>query len=192
MAIKRKSRRPQRVFLAVASAVFSIGMIAAPAMASVENTEQGLSVPSVRNEQQTTGGARGDGPSQMRSMGIFACTFFQHGDYVHISTWNSRPGSSKVASGHGWWKNGDCKAVAANVRVQLQAYVHGSWKDYGLGEKLGVYSGGGSANRAAAQTVCASYDSTHWRSKVDVDLIGEDDAANKLTTPEVVLACAPQ
>lgn len=84
---------------------------------------------------------------------LFFCSFTQNGDWVHIS---STPPTA--ASGHGWWVNGDCNATLADVTVQLQIYKNGGWKNVGAVGKKRVYSGGGSANRAAARVPCYSAD----------------------------------
>lgn len=150
---------------------------------STQTVSQQSSAPA--NHQPRSAGAT--------TQGIIFCTFFQKGDYAHLSTWDKSPGAARTASAHGWWENVDCRAQTANVTVQLQAYVNGAWRNAGApGVKKNVYSGGGSANRAAAQSVCASYTSTRWRSVIDVDLVGQDDSAEKLTTPERTLACRPQ
>jgi len=49
-----------------------------------------------------------------------------------------------------------------------------------------VYSGGGSANRAAARVTCLNSNSYKWRSVIEV---GVADAANKLTTGEKTMGC---
>jgi hypothetical protein len=130
--------------------------------------------------------------SEASTAGLFGCSFSQVGDYVHISTWDSKPGAARVASAHGWWVNGDCKAKTANVTIDLQAKIGGDWRTVATGRKNGVYSGGGSANRAPAQVLCSSSASTEWRSKIDVDLVGQSDAGNKTTTPTRTLTCRPQ
>lgn len=124
-------------------------------------------------------------PSEsVRPAGLFLCNFLQYGDWVHISSTAPR-----AASGHGWWENVDCDAVLADVTVQLQIYKGGSWKNVGSAGRKRVYSGGGSANRAAARVTCANSNSYKWRSVIDVDVVGVADAANKLTTGEKTLAC---
>jgi hypothetical protein len=131
-------------------------------------------------------------PSGVSTRALSACNFDQLGDYVHRSTWDKKVGAALVASGHGWWRNVNCKATTATVTVQLQAYMNGAWQNKGKGTAVGIFPGGGSGKRAAAQTVCAGTTMTRWRSIVDVDLIGFADAPNKLTTPEQTIACKPK
>lgn len=112
-----------------------------------------------------------------------ACHFNQVGDNVH------RSGSD--ASGHGWWVNVDCPSgTKATVTVTLQQYYSdGSWRNMATGSKPGVYSGGGSANRAVARSTCTSSSTTSWRSVIDVDLAGIIDSPNKTVTGAVNITC---
>jgi len=54
------------------------------------------------------------------------CIFETEGDRVHIS--DTPP---DAASGHGWWNNFNCPATFADVTVQLQIFLQGSWFDVG-------------------------------------------------------------
>lgn len=114
---------------------------------------------------------------------MFFCNFTQHGDYVHISSTGPA-----TASGHGWWQNVDCKATKAVVTVDLQIKKNNRWVTVATGSKT-VGSGGGSSNRAVGRALCANRTPHWWRSVVDVDLVGQVDAGNKLTTPETVVTC---
>jgi hypothetical protein len=132
-------------------------------------------------------------PDPSEPDGVGFCTFIMRGDKVHISTWNEHQGARDVASGHGWWENVDCPdGTRANVKIWLEVQVNGQWIPAGYGEKNNVYSDGGSANRAAAQSVCARSRPHYWRSIVDVDIVGMMDSPNKHTTQTVSVECLPQ
>lgn len=99
-------------------------------------------------------------------------------DNVHVSSSAPYP-----ASGHGWWENLGGPAVKAKVTIQLQARNYpytGKWHNVGQPGSKVVYSGGGSANRAAANVTCTNrVQDVEWRSVVDVDLIDYRDPPDK-------------
>lgn len=184
-----------RLFVSVLLAIAGTVAVAGASQSAVLDAPDEGASPVVRqaSEGVIDTGADADADADAEELAIFLCSFNQAGDYVHVSTWNDVPGTQITASGHGWWENVNCEATKANVTVQLQAYVGGKWVNKGLpGYKAAVYSGGGSSNRAAAQCGCSSTAKTKWRSVVDVDLVGQDDSPDKLTTPEVTIACKPQ
>jgi hypothetical protein len=113
------------------------------------------------------------------------CNFQQAGDYAHIS------GSLPLAvSAHGWWRNVDCRATHAVVTVQVQKQnVLGIWVDVGTRGVATVRSGGGSVNRTVSRYICRSSTVHTFRSWIDVNLVGVEDAPNKLYTPKRKLAC---
>ncbi|WP_203754287.1 hypothetical protein [Cellulomonas chitinilytica] len=76
------------------------------------------------------------------------------------------------------------------MTITLQSRkVGGVWTPRATGQKV-VYSGGGSANRAAARAVCANLvEKVEWRSMIDVDLVGYDDAPTKTYSPVASLYC---
>ncbi|HCA85310.1 MAG TPA: hypothetical protein DEQ61_07315 [Streptomyces sp.] len=83
--------------------------------------------------------------------------FTTDGDFVHIST--SNPGGPRGASGHGWWYvNPGVVGEApteADVTVQLQINLNGTWVDAGEPGRERTRPGtGGSANRANAFVPC--------------------------------------
>ena len=104
--------------------------------------------------------------------------FLTRYDDVHISSSAPYP-----ASGHGWWENKGGPAVKARVTIQLQARNYpytGAWHNVGEPGSKVVYSGGGSANRAAANVKCTNrVQDVEWRSVVDVDLIDYRDPPDK-------------
>jgi hypothetical protein len=107
-------------------------------------------------------------------------------DNVHLSSTSPYP-----ASGHGWWQIIEGPATRAKVTIQLQARRYpytGSWTNVGVPGSKTVYSGGGSANRAAANAACKNrIESVQWRSVVDVDLIGYADPPDKsVSTPQLL------
>ncbi|MBD0707275.1 hypothetical protein BU197_02255 [Streptomyces sp. CBMA291] len=110
--------------------------------------------------------------------------FFTAGDRVHIS---STP--PITASAHGWWIDPDGGSAKAKVTVELQVEKSGGgWRTVATGSKT-VKQGGGSSRRANARKTCVGGAQTKWRSRVDVDIIGEADTPEKLVTPTQVLAC---
>ncbi|MFF4416181.1 hypothetical protein ACFYY8_26970 [Streptosporangium sp. NPDC001559] len=111
------------------------------------------------------------------------CAFVTNGDYVH-KTGND-------ATGHGWWINVNCgSGTRATVKIWLEEYFSdGSWRVKGSGSKSPVYSGGGSANRANARATCNNSTSTSWRSRIDVDLIGQVDSPEQAITAVRDIAC---
>ena len=117
------------------------------------------------------------------SAAAVTCNNFEtHGDRVH-------PSGGDV-SGHGWWVNISCPASQAVVTIRLQAfYTDGVWRYVGSTGRKTVYSGGGSANWANARARCTSFAYNGYRSLVDVDLVGVNDAADVGITPEVNLPC---
>jgi hypothetical protein len=113
------------------------------------------------------------------------CYFRAKGDYVHLSS------SASVASGHGWWVNGNCNARFAVVTVQLQEYYSdGRWRNVGTVGRATVTSGGGRGNRATGRAGCNNNSGlASWRSVIDVDVIGVIDDPSKLTTPFRNIRC---
>jgi hypothetical protein len=117
------------------------------------------------------------------------CSYQQVSDDVH---WSS---TGWAMSGHGWWTkySGTCPSKA-NVDIQLQAvWCDGFgcyWKTVASGSK-DVYSGGGSANRAAAREDCSGSQIVGWRSRVDVDLIGVSDPSGWTYSAGKDFACYP-
>ena len=106
------------------------------------------------------------------------------GDYVHIS---STPPPS--ASAHGWWTYGKETDLKADVTVQLQVNQGGTWVDVGRAGVERVRPGGGSVNRSNARVPCRTFESTEWRSVIDVDIIGVLDTPEKLYTMGRRLNC---
>ncbi|WP_329109503.1 hypothetical protein OG792_12115 [Micromonospora sp. NBC_01699] len=111
------------------------------------------------------------------------CLFISDGDFVH-KTGND-------ATGHGYWGNINCPAgTRAKVTIWLEEYYDdGSWRVKGEGEKSPVYAGGGSANRANARATCQGTAQVSWRSRIDVDLIGQVDSSEQAVTETRNLAC---
>lgn len=113
------------------------------------------------------------------------CLFRAMTDWVHLSTTKvNGQVVAATASGHGWWEviNNDCPAgTTATVKVQLQVRdLDGNWHNRGSeGQKSGVYPGGGSNNRAAANSSCLNGNLVTWRQEVDVDIETLVDPANR-------------
>lgn len=138
-----------------------------------------------KNEQDET--RNNGGPKGLEATGTdpkssgSVCHFRMEGDYVHTSMGD--------ASGHGWRVNIDCQATQAIVTIRLQQYINGSWVYVGSPGQKTVYSGGGSANRAATRVRCNSGAMTQWRSEIDVDVIGIPDTPGKYYTSTRSLNC---
>jgi hypothetical protein len=114
--------------------------------------------------------------------------FVTNGDRVHISS--SPPAA---VSAHGWWVKGTTKATRAKVEIWIEAWTGSRWRVVAHGSKT-VYSGGGSANRAAARMVCAAgpvAGNSTYRSRIDVDLIGYADSNEQAITASVAIRCLP-
>ncbi|MEU2450727.1 hypothetical protein ABZ605_11765 [Streptomyces sp. NPDC012765] len=115
-----------------------------------------------------------------------AGVFYTNGDNVHISST-----APAAASGHGWWVKISGPGTKAKVTIELQAldYRDNKWKTVATGSKT-VYSGTGSANRAAARKVCTNrIMQVQWRSRIDVDIIGVNDSPEKAVTKTQKLWC---
>ncbi|MEH1165503.1 hypothetical protein V6V47_08960 [Micromonospora sp. CPCC 205539] len=127
---------------------------------------------------------RGSSASASDMVALAPCAFVTDGDYVH-KTGND-------ATGHGWWININCASgTRATVKIWLEEYYSdGSWRVKGSGSKSPVYSGSGSANRANARATCQSSAVVSWRSRIDVDLIGQVDSPEQAVTAVRELPCA--
>ncbi|GAB3954618.1 hypothetical protein [Micromonospora vulcania] len=127
---------------------------------------------------------RGSGLTASEIVAQAGCAFITDGDYVH-KTGND-------ATGHGWWVNVNCASgTRATVKIWLEEYFSdNSWRVKGSGSKSPVYSGGGSANRANARATCQNSGTVSWRSRIDVDLIGQVDSPEQAVTAVRELACA--
>jgi hypothetical protein len=135
----------------------------------------------VRTDQVTTAPVTSTAPAEP---GLFVT----NGDRVHISS--SPPAA---VSAHGWWVKGTTKATRAKVEIWIEAWNGSRWWVVAHGTKT-VYSGGGSANRAAARMVCAAgpvVGNSTYRSRIDVDLIGYADSNEQAITASVAIKCLP-
>lgn len=80
-------------------------------------------------------------------------------------------------SGHGWWFKGDCSNNRAVVTVCLQQYyTDGTHRTKECNDRT---IAPGSSRRANARTACTGRALTTWRNVVDVDVVGEADAAEQ-------------
>lgn len=109
------------------------------------------------------------------------CGFRHVGDLVHVS--------SGGATAHGWWQNRNCPISRADVRVQLQVKIDGSWRD--VGESDTVLARAGREVRAQAKVPCKDSTRTEWRSVIDVDVPDHSDGRDQLFTPPRKLGCCP-
>jgi hypothetical protein len=104
-----------------------------------------------------------------------------NGDYVHITAGD--------ASGHGWWEKVSGTASTAKVTIWLEENLGGTW----YVEASGTYTGGpgpGSGRWANARYACIPTTGTYqWRSRIDVDIIGEQDAPDQAITKTQALHC---
>lgn len=77
------------------------------------------------------------------------CTYFNAGDYPHITNGD--------VSVHGWWQAGTCKASQkAAVEVKLQVFNGWWWEDLKTGSAT-VYPEGGAGKRANARYTCKNF-----------------------------------
>lgn len=109
--------------------------------------------------------------------------FQTKGDLVHRS--------GVYASGHGYWMNINTSATKATVKIKLQVYLNGAWRDKTSWQSGTWRSGGGKGNRTTAKYVCKGTGSYKWHSVVDVDLIGVIDGPDVLVTPTNTISCTP-
>ncbi len=116
-----------------------------------------------------------------------SCSPIAAGDYVHVS---STPPAT--ASGHGWWKRGNCTAASAQVDIVLQEYFNdGSWRDRGQAGQGTYIPGGGAGHRATARAVCQTTTRTSWRSVVNVYPVGESGSASSTTSKQDINCRVP-
>lgn len=106
--------------------------------------------------------------------------YLTNGDYVHIT--------AGQASGHGWWEKVSGTASTAKVTIWLEENG-GTW----YVEAQGTYTGGpgpGSGKWANARYTCVPTATTYqWRSRIDVDIIGEADPPDQALTATQSLRC---
>lgn len=104
----------------------------------------------------------------------FGCTPVSGRDNPH------RSGTGVAASGHGWWKKGNCSNDRAKVfNCLYEWYTDNSWRQQACSRTETLKPGGGSTHRTAARRDCRGTERTSWRNHVDVDVIGEIDTAEK-------------
>lgn len=107
--------------------------------------------------------------------------YLTNGDYVHITAGD--------ASGHGWWEKLSGTATTAKVTIWLEENLGGTW----YVEATGTYTGGpgpGSGKWANARYTCIPTTGTYqWRSRIDVDIIGEQDPPDQAITKAQGLHC---
>ncbi|MFF9479492.1 hypothetical protein [Streptomyces sp. NPDC014733] len=104
----------------------------------------------------------------------FGCTPVSGRDNPH------RSGTGVAASGHGWWKKGNCSNDRAKVfNCLYEWYTDNSWRQQACSATETLKPGGGSTHRTAARRDCRDTQRTSWRNHVDVDVIGEIDTAEK-------------
>jgi hypothetical protein len=155
-------------------------LAAATAVASVSFTSvayAGTALPD-RSAPAPATGQRATNPAMVRPFNTFYLT---NGDYVHITAGD--------ASGHGWWEKLSGTATSAKVTIWLEENLGGTWYI----EATGTYTGGpgpGSGKWANARYTCIPTTSTYqWRSRIDVDIIGEQDPPDQAITKTQSLHC---
>lgn len=111
-----------------------------------------------------------------------ACTFKQGADDVALVG-----GPGGMVSASGWWEEGNCPALPADVSVRLQAEHDGNWWDIVWSATATMAPG----DRAEANFRCPDAKATKWRSVVEVDLFERPDGSGELITPPQRLPCRP-
>jgi hypothetical protein len=148
---------------------------AAPQKVSYEDAVPGLASPVAPMIGALSGseGALSGSEKDVHMQQSLGCTPDTYADNPHPS---STPG---VISGHGWWGQGNCSSNKATVQNCLyEYYTDGTWRRKACGTASGIYPGGGSANRSAANRGCDSTgELISWRNRVDVDVNGELDTS---------------
>ncbi|WP_449066272.1 hypothetical protein [Planomonospora algeriensis] len=113
-------------------------------------------------------------PSTASSAALIGCTPVSGRDNPH----RSRTGIA--ASGHGWWKKGNCSNNRAKVSNCLyEWYTDNSWRQKACSEIKTLRPYTGSGDRTVARKDCDGTAVTSWRNHVDVDVIGEIDTGEK-------------
>ncbi|MGW4835590.1 MULTISPECIES: hypothetical protein [unclassified Streptomyces] len=91
-----------------------------------------------------------------------------------------RSGTGVAASGHGWWKKGNCSNDRAKVfNCLYEWFTDNTWRQQACSETKTLKPGGGSTHRTAARRDCRGTERTSWRNHVEVDVIGEIDTGEK-------------
>jgi len=161
-----------------------VAVLSAPVglLAPVANAAQLVAPQKVSYEDAVPGIAPPDAPliSAPAEMALtnqlaLGCTPETYGDNPHLS---STPG---VISAHGWWKQGDCTNNKATVENCLyEYYTDGTWRRKACNTASGIFPGGGSANRSAANRPCDTTETISWRNRVDVDVDDEIDSSGTI------------
>lgn len=147
-----------------------------PITDSAQRTAVELSMEVDGTEHGPEGGSLQDGVSA-RAVSVFT----SHADHPH-TTYTS---GFKEVSAHGWWLKGTTKATKAKVTVTLQALTQAGWRTVAKGSRV---VGPGTSTRGNARVKCVNNDLYHYRSIVDVDLVGylDDSAVVGAQTPSPV------
>ncbi|WP_239481458.1 hypothetical protein [Streptomyces sp. CS014] len=91
-----------------------------------------------------------------------------------------RSGTGVAASGHGWWKKGNCSNDRAKVfNCLYEWFTDNTWWQKACSDTKTLKPGGGSTHRTAARRDCRGTQRTSWRNHVEVDVIGEIDTGEK-------------
>lgn len=102
------------------------------------------------------------------------CTPYSGRDRPHRSS------TGFAASGHGWWRKGNCSNNRADVYNCLyEQGLNGIWYRRDCSTVRRLAPGGGAGNRTTARRNCSTSASRQWRNHVDVDVVGEIDTGEK-------------
>jgi hypothetical protein len=161
-----------RIFFAIAL-LASIGVLAPSATAAPQKVSYEDAVPGLAPIGASMNVIPSGSERDLDAQQALSCTPGSHADNPHLS---STPG---VISGHGWWTQGDCDNNRATVTNCLyEYYTDGTWRRKACDTEPGIYPGGGSANRSAANRQCDSTgQAISWRNRVDVDVDDEWDSS---------------
>jgi hypothetical protein len=175
MSGNRKRYLARAVVIVALSAPF--GILAPSVNAAQSVTPQNVSyedaVPGIAPLTAPITSTRSNGSRKGSSVQpALGCTPDTLADNPHLS---STPG---VISGHGWWGQGNCSSNKATVQNCLyEFYTDGTWRRKACNTASGIFPGGGSANRSAANRPCDAGQTISWRNRVDVDVNGELDTS---------------
>ncbi|WP_328604429.1 hypothetical protein OG943_30855 [Amycolatopsis sp. NBC_00345] len=154
--------------LGLLAPVANAAQLVAPQKVSYEDAVPGIAPPNAPPASTPPDAAQTNQPA-------LSCTPETFGDNPHLS---STPG---VISAHGWWKQGNCSNNKATVENCLyEFYTDGTWRRKACNTASGIFPGGGSANRSAANRACDSTQTISWRNRVDVDVDGELDTSETI------------
>jgi len=179
--------------VAVLAAALSISAAPLASAASVEDSSSDAEVFEFTVPRPNLTGSNEGAPRSTASTTAVAaiCEFTQRVDYVHISSTSTR----RAVQSHGNWDNENCNYALADVTTQIdKRNVLGFYYAVGTQGKgrlapnpRGLTSG--PPGRVTAHYDCNGTAANMWRSWTDIDIVGYNDAPNRVYSPPIERAC---